>query len=141
MPLPYDKNKIGKAKELRKNMTYQEKKLWYQFLSKHSIRFQRQKVIGGFIADFYCAQALLVIKVDGLQHHTAYGSAYDEDRTRILRKYNLSILRLSIEDIENHFVDVCVRIEENIQTRITEHSKLSESHTKGSSPEKNDEEA
>ncbi len=61
MSLDYNEKNITLAKNLRKNATQQEKQLWYDFLSKYDVRFQRQKAIGDFIADFYCHKARLVI--------------------------------------------------------------------------------
>jgi very-short-patch-repair endonuclease len=75
-------------------MTPQEKKLWYQFLCRYPVRFQRQKTIGGFIADFFCAKALLIIEIDGNQHISDQGLAYDIDRTNILRQKNMDVIRL-----------------------------------------------
>ena len=68
MSLEYNKNNIARAKTLRKNSTPQENHLWYDFLSTYEIRFQRQKAIDNFIADFYCHKAKLVIEIDGSQH-------------------------------------------------------------------------
>ena len=78
MSLPYNHKLIPRAKELRKDATEQEKCLWYKYLSQYPIRFQRQKTIGRFIADFYCAKAKLVIELDGSQHFSNEGKAYDE---------------------------------------------------------------
>ena len=73
MSLDYNKKNIILAKNLRKNATPQENHLWYDFLSKYEIRFQRQKAIDNFIADFYCHKAKLVIEIDGSQHRTEKG--------------------------------------------------------------------
>ena len=67
----YNRENIPLAKALRKNMTPWERKLWYQFLRSYPVRFQRQKAIGNYIADFYCAKAGLVIELDGSQHYEA----------------------------------------------------------------------
>ena len=73
----YNKENIPLAKTLRKNMTPWERKLWYDFLRYYPVRFQRQKAIGNYIADFYCAKARLVIELDGGGHYTAeLASAY-----------------------------------------------------------------
>ena len=84
MSLEYNKNLIPRAKELRKNATPQENRLWYDFLSKHEVRFQRQKAIGNYIVDFYCYRAGLVIEIDGSQHFTQEGIQKDRFRTEIL---------------------------------------------------------
>ena len=57
------------AKELRRNMTKEEKRLWYDFLKSYPIQFNRQKVIGNYIVDFYCKSANIVIEIDGAQHY------------------------------------------------------------------------
>ena len=72
---------VSFAKDLRKNMTQEERHLWYDFLRSYPVRFTRQKVLGKYIADFYCAQAGTVIELDGSQHYDADGLAYDEKRT------------------------------------------------------------
>ena len=75
---------VSFAKDLRKNMTKEEKHLWYDFLKTHPARFLRQKVLGKYIADFYCAQAKLVIELDGSQHYKEEGREYDYERTSYL---------------------------------------------------------
>ena len=83
----YNKENIPLAKTLRKNMTRWERKLWYDFLRYYHVRFQRQKAIGNYIADFYCAKARLVIELDGGRHYTAELARKDEMRTKGLRVY------------------------------------------------------
>ncbi|MGN0563065.1 MAG: endonuclease domain-containing protein, partial [Candidatus Fimenecus sp.] len=87
--LKYNKDLIAYAKELRKNMTPWENKLWNWFLRDYPIRFQRQKVIDNYIVDFYCAKARLVIELDGGGHYTGEQMQYDANRTEILEKYGL----------------------------------------------------
>ena len=58
----------GRAQRLRKNMTPQERHLWYDFLSTYPVRFRRQRTVGPYIVDFYCAAASLVVEIDGSQH-------------------------------------------------------------------------
>ena len=115
MSLPYKGKLIPRAKELRKNATRQENHLWYDFLRTYPVRFQRQKTIGGFIVDFYCHDAKLVIELDGSQHYTDDGKAYDAERTSILEKYGLSIMRFSNNDIDNKFQTVCNMIDQKIK--------------------------
>lgn len=69
--------------------------------------------------DFYCARAKLVIELDGSQHYTSQGLAYDRERTAMLSKYDLSVLRFTNYDIDHHFDAVCRRIDNEIQTRIS----------------------
>ena len=118
MSLKYNGKLIPRAKELRKNGTSQEKHLWYDFLRTYPIRFQRQKTIDGFIVDFYCHRARLIVELDGGHHYTDDGIAYDEERTQILSKYNLEVLRFSNFDVDKNFNDVCAMIEEVVKARI-----------------------
>ena len=107
MPLKYNGKNIILAKNLRKNATPQENHLWYDFLSKYEVRFQRQKSIDNFIADFYCYKAKLIIEIDGSQHYTEYGFQKDEFRTEILEGYGLKIIRFTNKQIDNNFYEVC----------------------------------
>ena len=111
MSLKYNKNNIILAKNLRKSATPQENHLWYDFLSKHEIRFQRQKAIDDFIADFYCHKAKLVIEIDGSQHNTEKGEKEDAFRTEILEGYDLTVIRLTNRQIDNDFNGVCEYID------------------------------
>ena len=111
MSLDYNKKNINLAKILRQNATPQENHLWYDFLAKYKVRFQRQKAIGDFIADFYCHKAKLVIEIDGSQHHTEQGIKKDSFRTEILEGYNLKILRFSNWQIDSNFNAVCEYID------------------------------
>ena len=116
MRLPYKKNLIPFAKSLRKNATPQENHLWYDFLRGYKPRFQRQKAIDGYIADFYCHEARLIIELDGSQHYTPEGMTYDEARTRVLNAYGLTVLRLTNRDVDSYFPGVC----QQIHTVVTE---------------------
>ena len=109
---------LGFAKKLRQNMTPQEKKLWYDFLSKYPIKVYRQRIIDNYIADFYCAKAKLVIELDGSQHYTADGKEYDIARTDVLQKYGLTVLRFKNNDVDNKFNGVCSVIDRTIKERI-----------------------
>ena len=111
---------LDQAKELRKNMTPQENKLWYEFLKLYPVRVYRQRIIDSFIADFYCASAKLVIEIDGSQHFTSQGKAYDEERERIMQQYGIKTIRFSNFDIDFGFQNVCTCIHEEIQNRIKE---------------------
>ena len=95
------------AKELRKNMTKEERHLWYDFLKSYPVRFSRQKILGNYIADFYCAEAKLVIELDGSQHFEEAGQSADQKRTEFLEGYGLTILRIPNNEISNNFAGVC----------------------------------
>ena len=118
MSLPYKSEMIPRAKQLRKEATPQERHLWYDFLSKYPVRFQRQKTIESFIVDFYCHMAKLVIEIDGSQHYEPQGMTYDEERTAILSKYGLEVLRFSNREINTDFRAVCERIDYTVKERL-----------------------
>ena len=99
------------AKQLRKKMTKEERRLWYDFLRDYPVRFLRQKVIGNFIADFYCHQAKLVIELDGSQHYEEAGLAYDAERTAFLEGLGLRVLRIPNNEVNNNFRGVCEYID------------------------------
>ena len=103
----YNKANIPLAKSLRKNMTPWERKLWFEFLRKYPIRFQRQKAIGNFIADFYCAKARLIIELDGGGHYTDDQMEKDRVRTKELEGMNLTVLRICNLDVDRNFSGVC----------------------------------
>jgi len=90
----YSKGNIPLAKVLRNNMTPWERKLWYWFLRSYPVRFQRQKAIGNYIADFYCAKARLVIELDGGGHYKIEQMQRDNERTKILQSMDLKVLRI-----------------------------------------------
>ena len=100
MSLPYQEKLIPSAKELRKNATKQENHLWYDFLCHYPVRFQRQKTIDHFIADFYCHAAKLIVELDGAQHYDEQGLARDKERTAILSEYGVEVLRFSNTEVE-----------------------------------------
>ena len=118
MPIAYNGDNIPFAKELRKNATPEEKHLWYDFLCSYRIRFQRQKAIGDFIADFYCHKARLVIEIDGSQHYTPEGRDYDEFRTSILEGYDLMVIRFTNWQVKTNFDGVCKFIDKIVKQRM-----------------------
>ena len=132
MSLLYNKKNITLAKNLRKNATIEENRLWYDFLSTYEIRFQRQKAIDNFIVDFYCHKANLIIELDGSQHHTKKGEQKDEFRTEILEGYNLRVIRFTNEQIRKKFQDVCEYIDAVVKASLREGGG-SRSETEGAS--------
>lgn len=111
MQRKHNENLVENAKALRKNMTPEEKHLWYDFLRTYPIRFSRQKVLGRYIVDFYCAKAKLVIELDGSGHYTVEGKEYDKGRTAFLEGYGLNVIRIINEEIHKNFRGVCKYID------------------------------
>ena len=107
----YNKDNIPLAKALRKNMTQWERKLWYDFLKYYPVRFQRQKAIGNYIADFYCAKARLVIELDGGGHYTPEQAEKDRLRATDLESMSLTVVRICNLDIDRNFRGVCEYID------------------------------
>ena len=122
MSLDYNKKNIILAKNLRKNATTQENHLWYDFLSKYEIRFQRQKTIDNFIADFYCHKAKLVIEIDGSQHRTENGKEKDEFRTSILEGHGLKVIRFTNRQIDDYFDAACNYIDSVVKQSLRENN-------------------
>lgn len=107
----YNRNSIPLAKHLRKNMTPWERRLWYDFLRTYPIRFQRQKAIDNYIADFYCAKARLVIELDGGGHYTTKQQTADNQRTTALNRADIAVIRICNTDIDRNFEGVCTYID------------------------------
>lgn len=99
-------------------MTPEEKHLWYDFLVLYPIRFQRQKAIGGYIVDFYCHQARLVVELDGIQHCEERAVVYDEKRTKVLEEHGLEVLRFLNSEITQTFDEVCEAIHNVVDARM-----------------------
>ena len=106
------------AKELRKNMTKEERHLWYDFLREYPVRFLRQKIVGNYIVDFYCRQANLVIELDGSQHFEEAGISRDTKRTEFLESHGLRIVRVPNNEINRNFRGVCEYIDNLVKSLI-----------------------
>ncbi|TAK83634.1 MAG: endonuclease domain-containing protein [Betaproteobacteria bacterium] len=95
----YGRRLKARAQALRRDPTPAERKLWYEFLSSHPERFTRQKPLGRYIADFYCARRLLVIELDGDSHFTERAEKYDSSRTATLAAQGIRILRFTNAEV------------------------------------------
>ncbi|MBQ1242050.1 MAG: endonuclease domain-containing protein, partial [Oscillospiraceae bacterium] len=115
----YSKENIPLARELRRNMTEQERRLWYGYLRKHTPRFQRQKAIGGYIVDFYCAAAHLVLELDGSQHYETAQQEKDAERTSFLESCGLRVVRIPNNAVNENFRGVCEHIDELVKNYPT----------------------
>ena len=115
--IPKNNNLLENARRLRRDMTPQEKHLWYDFLRFYPIKIYKQRIIDNFIADFYCHPAKLVIEIDDSQHYTPEGKIHDAARTEVLEKYGLHVIRFSNRDIDINFINVCHYIDTTIKER------------------------
>ena len=97
----------GNAQKLRREMTKEERRLWYDFLKQLPVTVNRQKVIGRFIVDFYCASAKLAIELDGSQHYENENAASDRERDRALNLLGISVVRYSNNEVNRNFDGVC----------------------------------
>ena len=103
------------ARELRKNMTLEERILWYQYLKMHPVQWSRQKVIGQYIVDFYCKRAKLIVELDGSQHYDPEVAVYDRERTAYLNSLGFTVLRFTNTDVKTNLSGVCAVIDRTIQ--------------------------
>ena len=111
-----------RAKKLRKNMTKQERHLWYDFLSKRPEKWYRQKIIGNYIVDFYCEAFKLVIELDGSQHFEENAREYDKNRSTFLESMGNKVIRFTNTDIASRFDSVCESIVQTLKWRIGDFS-------------------
>ena len=112
------RNKLLKtlSSNLRNHATAEENKLWYEFLRNYPVQFNRQRIIGNYIIDFYCAKAHLVVEIDGSQHFMEKGIKHDNQRTQYLESLGLTVLRFSNLEIKDSFYEVCTVIDTTVKT-------------------------
>ena len=101
--IPYNKKFVSIAKTLRKNMTPEEKHLWYDLLKRLPFNVRRQHNIENYIVDFYIAEKKIVIEIDGIQHSAPDHKESDKQRDIALSAWNITVLRYSNDNIRNHF--------------------------------------
>ena len=124
LSLPYDKKNVKPAQNLRRRATKWEKRLWYDFLSGYPVRFQRQKPIGAYIADFYCHEARLVVELDGKYHQDSDVALRDPARQADLEEAGLLVLRFTNRQIERDFSRVCEAIHLTVEERSGQQTEL-----------------
>ena len=120
MQRKHNSNLVPFAKDLRNNMTKEERHLWYDFLRAYPIRFQRQKVLGKYIADFYCAEAKIVIELDGSQHYEDSNRVQDVERTAFLESYGLTVIRIPNNEVNQNFRGICEYIETAVRQSLSQ---------------------
>ena len=116
--MQHNRKLTKRAQNLRKKMTKEERKLWYEYLSGYDHRFRRQVTCGRFILDFYCAAARLAIELDGSQHYMPKGQVYDQERTAFLEARGIMVLRFSNAEVLQNFYGVCQMIDITVSERI-----------------------
>ena len=107
-----------KAQSLRKNMTKEERRLWYEYLHNYPFRFRRQVAFGNYVLDFYCAAAKLAVELDGSQHYDPIQQEYDARRTAYLNRQGIYVLRFSNLDVLQNLRGVCQMIDITVSNRI-----------------------
>ena len=120
MESKHNKQLVPFAKQLRKEMTKEERHLWYDFLRTYPVRFSRQKVLGKYIADFYSAEAKLVIELDGSQHYEDGNMEKDTERTTFLEGYGLTVIRIPNNEISRNFQGVCEYIDAAVKQSLSQ---------------------
>ena len=120
MQSKHNKQLVPLAIQLRKEMTKEERHLWYDFLRSYPVRFSRQKILGKFIVDFYSAEAKLVIELDGSQHYEHDNAQKDSERTEFLRGYGLKVIRIPNNEISRNFRGVCDCIDTAVRQSLSQ---------------------
>ena len=109
---------LRRSQELRKNMTKEERHLWYDFLKTYPVQFRRQYVIGPYYVDFFCYQVKLIVELDGSQHCEPNQLEYDKKRTEYLEKQGYYVMRFSNRDVMGQFCGVCTAIDNAVKCRL-----------------------
>ena len=120
MKYNHNKSLVNVGRMLRKNMTKEERHLWYDFLRGYSVRFIRQKIIGNYIVDFYCAKANLAIELNGSQHFDKISIAKDNERTKYLESQGLKVIRIPNNEVNNNFRGVCEFIDIKVKKSLSQ---------------------
>ncbi len=110
----FNKSKfLTRRKDLRKDLTPQEYKLWYYLKGKNlSVKFRRQHGIGPYIADFYCKEKNLIIELDGSQHQE--NKEYDAERDDYIKTLGIKVLRFWNNEVDANIEGVLMKIKEEI---------------------------
>ena len=120
MQSKHNKQLVPFARQLRKEMTNEERHLWYDFLRTYPIRFSRQKVLGKYIADFYSAEAKLIVELDGSQHYDEGNAEKDTQRTAFLEGYGLTVIRIPNNEVSKNFRGVCEYIDTAVRQSLSQ---------------------
>ncbi|GAA5532072.1 endonuclease domain-containing protein [Deinococcus aluminii] len=111
MRAAYTPRLAPRARELRNNQTPAERKLWFEFLRTHPVKFRRQVPLEGYILDFYAPALKLCIELDGRSHDGRAAQQYDAERTRRLTASGIRVARFSNAEVLGQFAEVCGTID------------------------------
>ena len=120
MDYKHNKALVPNAKNLRKNLTKEERHLWYDYLRTYPVKFLRQKIIGKYIVDFYCAKAKLIVELDGSQHYEEKGTEHDAERTAFLEQYGIRVLRIPNNEVNKNLSGVCEYIDLAVKQSLSQ---------------------
>ncbi len=118
--MQHNRKLTSRAQELRKQMTKEERRLWYEYLHCYPYRFRRQVTCGGYILDFYCAAAKLAVELDGSQHYEPQASAKDDWRTEFLKGYDIKVLRIPNNEVTQNFSGICEYIDDAVRQSLSQ---------------------
>ncbi|CDE94921.1 uncharacterized protein conserved in bacteria [Acidaminococcus sp. CAG:542] len=104
--------------KMRRNMTKEERHLWFDFFRGYPVRVKRQVIIGKYIVDFCCERAQVIIELDGGQHYETENKKADAERTRQLERLGFLVLRYSNLDVMQNFSGVTEDIDRVIRERM-----------------------
>ena len=120
MDYKHNKSLVSNARNLRKNTTKEDRHLWYDFLRFYPVKFLRQKILGKYIVDFYCAEAQLIVELDGSQHYEDKGMKYDTERTIYLEQYGVRVLRIPNNEVSRNFSGLCEYIDFAVKQSLSQ---------------------
>ena len=120
MQYKHNRQLVSLAKHLRKEMTKEERHLWYDYLRSYPVRFLRQKILGNYIVDFYCAEAKTIVELDGSQHYEGGNIERDAQRTAFLEGYGLKVIRIPNNEINQNFRGVCEYIDAAVKQSLSQ---------------------
>jgi very-short-patch-repair endonuclease len=113
----YNRSFIERARENRKEMTPAERRMWYDILKNLPFKFMRQRVIGNYIVDFYCASKHLIIEVDGNSHFTPESQAYDKERTLFFESLGIHVVRFTNDEVLGNVDAVLMNLDNLLNTK------------------------
>jgi very-short-patch-repair endonuclease len=113
----YTSQLIANARALRRNMPSAERRLWFDGLSTLPWKFRRQRPVGAYIVDFYCAAAKLVIELDGATHDDELAQQRDAVRTAYLESLGLHVIRFTNDDVMKNLEAVLFEISRAVGQR------------------------